>query len=1508
MRKITLLVLFCCTHLMMLAQTKSTNTNEAPTRVKCYTTEYMAELRRNNPKMQTEEQFEQFMAAAIAKRKSDIARGVVQPLAGPYVITVIVHVLHTGQPIGTYPNLSQRQVASQIRVLNEDFNRTNVDRFNAPVAFQNVGAGMTGGITFQLARRDPAGNLLAEAGVHRQLIAAQPTYTMSYIDATIKPATMSAAWDNGSYLNMWTIPNPVSDPPGSVGLYGYAQFPNSSGLVGIGSNNGTANTDGLVMAATAFGSNYTAGGVLLPPADRFPNLPSPSDKGRTATHELGHGLGLKHIWGSGTCGDDNCADTPTSQSPNYNACFNNTTPGQFHPKANTCGTGTPDEMFENFMDYVDDRCMNMFTADQVLRMVTVMDVSPGRSTLTAASATVGSCPVGAIGLTRAAGAYPAAGVGQSYTQTNVGTGAGTPNAATGAGYVYAITLGTLPAGLTLNTATGVISGVASTVGTSNFSITPSGAAGVDAAGNSTACLGNAVAYSIQVVPSSCPAITILPATGALPNAAPGVAYTQSVTASGATAPYTYTISSGTLPAGFTLSSAGVISGTSASPQVAASFTVLATDATTPAACQALINYTLAVVAPVCVPTAVISTYPYLENFESVTAATAPFSIPAPTGIGFLTNTNMPCGWKVYNANGDARSIDTYVAATAIPQATANSGTKAMMYLYSNAAGVAGNADDWVFSPGFNMNAGQTYNISLQYRVGNDANATYPEKFEVRWGTSQTVAGMPITNQLFTTPLAGATNITYAATTPMSITPTTTGPIYIGIFVNSVRDQYFLNIDDFSITTTPVCATTTVSSAPTASALSYTVGTAISDITMSATGVAGTYTYSITSGALPAGVTMTTAGVISGTPTTAATSGTFTVTATNGTCTGTKVFTYGVACPTLTVDSTLPASALTLVVNTPMPSITMSTTGAAGTFVYTITAGALPTGVTMSAGVISGNPSVLTASGTFTVTSTYGTNCTATKVFTYNVVACPVNFTPITGSALPAGTLNVNYSTPISQSGISGTVTFSQTGLPTGLGINPTSGGITGTPAVGGTFTVVVSAANTPLTCSASATYTLVIACPTVTLTIPTTANNGNVGIAYSATVTVPSGSTATGFTATGLPAGFAISSTGVITGTASATSSSLVSITATLNNGCTATGSYTLSITCPTITFTPVAGALAPGTVGTAYSASVAPSIGTVTATGLPGGLSMTTAGVISGIPNATGSFTVIVSAVIGSCPIVTSNYTIVTACPTTTITPATGATLIAGVIGTAYTATITSNLSGATFTATGLPAGLSISSAGVISGTPTAVVSTANNVAVTATLGTCTVSGTYTLATACPTITLTPATAGTLTAGVIGNTYSVNITSSRTGATFTATGLPAGLVLSSAGVISGTPTAVVTTTANVVVTATFGVCTGTATYTLLVGQNPTTAIDGTLSSQVKVYPNPSKADFNVDFASLNLGKVAIRVYDVQGKQVFTTSTSDNTTVISLEKFAKGMYLMEIESQKGRILKRIVKE
>jgi hypothetical protein len=118
------------------------------------------------------------------------------------------------------------------------------------------------------------------------------------------------------------------------GILGYAQFPG-----------GSASTDGVVCDNNAFGRVGTAA--------------APFNKGRTATHEVGHWLNLRHIWGDALCGNDLVGDTPTHNDANFGC------PGAGH--LSTC-SGTPVEMTMNYMDYTDDACMYMFSAGQKTRM------------------------------------------------------------------------------------------------------------------------------------------------------------------------------------------------------------------------------------------------------------------------------------------------------------------------------------------------------------------------------------------------------------------------------------------------------------------------------------------------------------------------------------------------------------------------------------------------------------------------------------------------------------------------------------------------------------------------------------------------------------------------------------------------------------------------------------------------------------------------------------------------------------------------------------------------------------------------------------------------------------------------------------------------------------------------------------------------------------------------------------------------------------------------------------
>jgi hypothetical protein len=249
-------------------------------------------------------------------------------------IPVVVHVLYEN----TTENISDAQVISQIEVLNEDYRKLNSDTGNVPAEFKSVAADVE--VEFCLAVRDPDG--IATNGITR-------TSTTVTNFASGNPKSTSAggkdAWPNGDYLNFW-----VCDL--GSGLLGYATPPGAN-----------PSQDGVVC-----GYQY----VGKPPANTFSG---PFNKGRTATHEVGHYLGLAHTFQSGcsgtsasncaTSGDDIC-DTPPTASSNY-GCPSMT--------QNTC-TETPvdqNDQHMNYMDYVDDGCMNLFTDDQKSRMRSVLN-------------------------------------------------------------------------------------------------------------------------------------------------------------------------------------------------------------------------------------------------------------------------------------------------------------------------------------------------------------------------------------------------------------------------------------------------------------------------------------------------------------------------------------------------------------------------------------------------------------------------------------------------------------------------------------------------------------------------------------------------------------------------------------------------------------------------------------------------------------------------------------------------------------------------------------------------------------------------------------------------------------------------------------------------------------------------------------------------------------------------------------------------------------------------------
>lgn len=302
---------------------------------RCGTVEYMQMQRKLGKIRQTDEQFEQWLAGqGLNLLQQQQAR--VQ--SGPYRIPVVIHVIHNGEPLGTGTNLSDDQILSQIDVINKDFRRLNADAVNTPAEFAAVAGSMD--IEFVLALRDPHG--LPTTGIVR-INGGRSSWPIS-LENEFKALSY---WPSEDYLNIWVLNL-------SGGFIGYAQFPVSD-LPGLEDyQNGIAATDGVVIDYKAFGS-VDYGSFDLDPV---------YNKGRTLTHELGHFFGLRHIWGDQLCGTDYVDDTPQQR--------NETLGCPTHPTTTTC-TATVNKMFQNYMDYTDDPCMNLFTQGQVVRMQLILD-------------------------------------------------------------------------------------------------------------------------------------------------------------------------------------------------------------------------------------------------------------------------------------------------------------------------------------------------------------------------------------------------------------------------------------------------------------------------------------------------------------------------------------------------------------------------------------------------------------------------------------------------------------------------------------------------------------------------------------------------------------------------------------------------------------------------------------------------------------------------------------------------------------------------------------------------------------------------------------------------------------------------------------------------------------------------------------------------------------------------------------------------------------------------------
>ena len=521
---------------------------------------------------------------------------------------------------------------------------------------------------------------------------------------------------------------------------------------------------------------------------------------------------------------------------------------------------------------------------------------------------------------------------------------------------------------------------------------------------------------------------------------------------------------------------------------------------------------------------------------------------------------------------------------------------------------------------------------------------------------------------------------------------------------------------------------------------------------------------------------------------------------------------------------------------------------------------------------------------------------------------------ITNTTSVNGIVGTAYTLNAAATGNTSALTYSVSPtLPLGLSLNTSTGLISGTPTTAtasNTYTVTASQSG----CNTTQGYAIAITCPAIAFT-NLSATNGVLGTAYNLNAVATGLPSFVYSVSPALPLGLSLStSTGAISGTpTTATASNTYTVTA-AQGGCTATRGYTFSIVCPAITFTNTSATN--GVLGTAYSLNAAttglPSPIYSVSPALPLGLSLNTStGAISGTPTtATVSNTYTVTAAQGGCT-AALGYTFAVTCPTIVFT---NITAPSGVVGTAYTfSAVATGLPSLVYSVSpALPLGLSLNtSTGLISGTPTTLTASATYT-VTAAQGGCSATQGYTFAVSdCTPVVLNPnllalpnATLGvpysltmTATGGTAGNTiYSYT----------TLTPMPEGLSFVN-GFLSGTPRFSTSVTFLVKATTPSG-CDGSRAYTLVILPDPATAIDSSLSSLIKVYPNPSRGIFNVDLQGLNLSKSLVRVYDTQGKSVYSSEINSNESSISLENMASGIYLMEINTNKGRILKRLVKQ
>ncbi len=917
-------------------------------------------------------------------------------------------------------------------------------------------------------------------------------------------------------------------------------------------------------------------------------------------------------------------------------------------------------------------------------------------------------------------------------------------------YRWSTVGGSLPSGLTLDANTGIISGTPVAQGSFPFTAQVQDNAGATATG----------IFSITVTaPTNTAMLTLT--TGTLPSGTTGVPYSTTVGIAGGTAPYGCSVAAGTLPAGLSLGAGCAISGVPSAAGTS-TLTLTATDAATPA------DTTTGVVTLVINPAAtlMLSSPPAATVGSPYTGSIGVMGGVAPYSCSVVGGT-LPNGLTL-GANCVLSGTPTAAGATSVTVSATDGATPANM----NTAAVT-----------ISVNPAAT-----ALTLGSLADGTVSVPYSATLGVGGGTAPYNCTVTSGTLP-AGLTLGTQCA---VSGTPTTAGTSTITVQAGDASSPANTTSGQVSLTIEPAVSLT-LSAPPTAAA-----GTPY-NASVGVTGGTAPYSCSLTAGTLPAGLTLAGNCVVSGTPTTAGTS-TITVQASDASSpantTSGQVSLTVAPSPLSFSLGTLPNG----VTGTPYTA-TIGVTGGTSPYLCSITAGTLPSGLALASNcVVSGTP---TAAGTSTVSvnatdSANPANSTTGQV-NLTIAAAP---TSLTFGTLPSGTTGMPYSATLGVMG--GTAPYtcatSAGSLPAGLTL-ASNCLVSGTPTTAGTVTFTVQAADSanPAT-TATGQVMLTVAAAPATLTFGTLPD-GTTGTPYSATLGVTGGTApyTCSITSGTLPAGLTLASNCLVSGTPTTSGTSTVSVKATdsANPANSNTGQVSLTVN-PAVTLmvTGPAGA----TVGTPYTGSIGVSGGTapyscvITAGTLPQGLGLGTHCSITGTPTTAGSANVTVQATDASSP---ANSTTATVSLTVSAAPITLtlASPAAATVSTPYTGTIPVTGGTAPYTCTvnsgALPNGLSLGANCSLTGTPTAVGSTVVSIMATDS------SSPAATKIAPVTITVNPLPAltftGSLPNAVLGLTYSQTLAAAGGLAPYTyavtAGNLPAGLSLSSAGVLSGTPT-----------------------------------------------------------------------------------------------------------------------